>query len=104
MIILSLHLRTRGSSSEEKASIRGTRRVAGDRTPPSVALTRCLFEGLGDITDELEPAFTIRNGTKSTTVVISSWEMAKECFTSNDQALSGRPFTRIDKYLGYNYS
>lgn len=59
--------------------------------------------GLGDNTDGLEPAFTIRNGTKSTTVVISSWEMA-ECFTSNDQPLSGMPFTSKDKYLGYNYS
>lgn len=71
---------------------------------PLFLAPRRLSEALGDIADELGPAFTIRNGTKSTTLVISSWELAKECFTSNDQALSARPFTSQGKYLGYNHA
>ncbi|KAM0951522.1 putative cytochrome P450 [Dioscorea sansibarensis] len=44
---------------------------------------------LGAMADKLGPAFIARLGSRRT-LVISSWEVAKECFTINDKALSSR--------------
>ncbi|XP_039139709.1 cytochrome P450 CYP82D47-like [Dioscorea cayenensis subsp. rotundata] len=45
---------------------------------------------LGEMADKLGPAFMLRLGSRRT-LVISSWEVAKECFTVNDKALASRP-------------
>ncbi|KAG9457095.1 hypothetical protein H6P81_001603 [Aristolochia fimbriata] len=58
---------------------------------------------LGDLADKYGPAFTIWVGIHPT-VVVSSWELAKECFTVNDRALAGRPRTTAGKYLAANYA
>ncbi|RVX14905.1 Cytochrome P450 82A3 [Vitis vinifera] len=47
--------------------------------------------------------FSIRLGLKRA-VVVNSWEMAKECFTTHDLALASRPEVEAAKYLGYNYA
>ncbi|XP_039140564.1 cytochrome P450 CYP82D47-like [Dioscorea cayenensis subsp. rotundata] len=44
---------------------------------------------LSDMADKLGPVFIIWLGSRRT-LVISSWEVAKECFTINDKALSSR--------------
>ncbi|XP_039139715.1 cytochrome P450 CYP82D47-like [Dioscorea cayenensis subsp. rotundata] len=49
-----------------------------------------IFHKLGDMADKLGPAFMLRLGSRRT-LVISSWEVAKECFTINDKALASRP-------------
>ncbi|GLJ27831.1 hypothetical protein SUGI_0546210 [Cryptomeria japonica] len=36
-------------------------------------------------------------------LVVSSSELAKECFTANDKALTSRPRTAAAKHLGYDY-
>ncbi|RVW50426.1 Cytochrome P450 82A4 [Vitis vinifera] len=51
---------------------------------------------LGNMADKYGPVFTIRIGLHRA-VVVSSWEMAKECSTANDQPLraaEGRPSFR----------
>ena len=35
---------------------------------------------------------------------MSSWEVAKDCFTINDKALASRPATVATKLMGYNYA
>ncbi|RVX14941.1 Cytochrome P450 82A3 [Vitis vinifera] len=57
----------------------------------------------GTMADKYGPVFSIRLGLKRA-VVVSSWEMAKECFTTHDLALASRPELVAAKYLGYNYA
>ncbi|KAL5847521.1 hypothetical protein ACOSQ3_011045 [Xanthoceras sorbifolium] len=53
--------------------------------------------------DKYGPAFTIRLGSRNA-IVVSSWEVVKECFTVNDKALASRPTTAAAKHMGYNYA
>ncbi|KAM7518285.1 hypothetical protein LguiB_017247 [Lonicera macranthoides] len=53
--------------------------------------------------DRYGPAFNIRLGSRRA-FVVSSWEVAKECFTANDKALASRPLTVAAKHMGYNYA
>ncbi|KAL6216081.1 hypothetical protein ACLB2K_009308 [Fragaria x ananassa] len=58
---------------------------------------------LGALTHKYGPIFTINIGIHST-LVLSTWEAAKECFTINDSVVSSRPATLVAKHLGYNYA
>ncbi|KAJ9674580.1 hypothetical protein PVL29_023865 [Vitis rotundifolia] len=58
---------------------------------------------LGNMADKYGPVFTIRLGVHRA-LVVSSWEMAKECLTTNDLAASSRPQLLASKHLGYNYA
>ena len=58
---------------------------------------------LGNMADKYGPVFTIRLGVHRA-LVVSSWEMAKECLTTNDQAASSRPELLASKHLGYNHA
>ncbi|KAH7660910.1 Cytochrome P450 E-class group I protein [Dioscorea alata] len=60
-----------------------------------------LYRKLGDMADKLGPAFMIRLGSRRT-LVISSWDVVKECFTINDKAFSFRPITTFTKYTCYD--
>ncbi|KAE8675296.1 Cytochrome P450 82A3 [Hibiscus syriacus] len=62
-----------------------------------------LYRTLGAMADKHGPAFTIRLGSRRA-FVVSSWEVAKECFTINDKALASRPTTVAAKHMGYNYA
>ena len=45
---------------------------------------------LGNMAEKYGPIFTIWLGVHRT-IVVSSWEIAKECFTTNDKAFANRP-------------
>nr|GMD93707.1 cytochrome P450 82C4-like [Ipomoea batatas] len=62
-----------------------------------------LYRTLGAMADKYGPAFNIRLGSRRA-FVVSSWEVAKECFTTNDKALASRPMTVAAKHMGYNYA
>ncbi|XP_021285064.1 cytochrome P450 82C4-like [Herrania umbratica] len=62
-----------------------------------------LYRTLGAMADKYGPAFTIRLGSRCA-FVVSSWELAKDCFTINDKALASRPSTVAAKHMGYNYA
>ncbi|KAK6129035.1 hypothetical protein DH2020_037232 [Rehmannia glutinosa] len=47
------------------------------------------------------PAFTIKLGSQEN-LVVSSWEMAKECFTTHDKVFSNRPKIAATRLLSYN--
>ncbi|XP_035541246.1 methyltetrahydroprotoberberine 14-monooxygenase-like [Juglans regia] len=53
--------------------------------------------------DKHGPIFMLRFGMKRT-LVISSHEAVKECFTTNDRIFATRPMSIRGKYLGYNYA
>ncbi|MFQ6666589.1 hypothetical protein Gotur_032882 [Gossypium turneri] len=58
---------------------------------------------LGNFADAYGPIFTFRLGMHPT-LVVSNWEMAKECFTTNDKAFASRPRTLAAELLGYNFA
>ncbi|KAG9440838.1 hypothetical protein H6P81_021003 [Aristolochia fimbriata] len=62
-----------------------------------------LARTLGDLAEKHGPLITIWVGVHRT-VVVSSSEMAKECFTTNDRVLASRPLMAPGRYLGYNYA
>ncbi|KAL5714257.1 hypothetical protein ACHQM5_016243 [Ranunculus cassubicifolius] len=61
-----------------------------------------LYRVLASMSDKYGPAFTFRIGTRCTILVFSSWEVAKDCFTTNDKILATRPHSIGSKYMGYN--
>ncbi|XP_020229289.1 cytochrome P450 82A4 [Cajanus cajan] len=56
---------------------------------------------LGALADKYGPIFTIKLGVKDA-LIISNWEVAKECFTKNDAVVSSRPKLVAVEHLGYN--
>nr|POE58003.1 cytochrome p450 82a3 [Quercus suber] len=58
---------------------------------------------LGAMADKYGPLFTIKLGLHPA-LVVSSWDIAKECFTINDLAVSSRPNLVAAKHMGYNYA
>ncbi|MED6167390.1 hypothetical protein PIB30_002361 [Stylosanthes scabra] len=62
---------------------------------------KLLFETLCTLAEKYGPAFTIKMGSNKV-LVLSSWEMAKECFTEHDKAFADRPLVTASKLLGYD--
>lgn len=58
---------------------------------------------LGSMVEKYGPIFTIRLGVKRA-VVVSSWKLAKEMFTTYDVAVSSRPKFLAASYMGYDYA
>ncbi|KAF6138888.1 hypothetical protein GIB67_025617 [Kingdonia uniflora] len=59
------------------------------------------FKVLGAMAEKNGPIFKLRFG-MDTTLVISGWEVAKECFTTNDKAFANRPASSAVKYMFYD--
>ncbi|KAK0576762.1 hypothetical protein LWI29_022958 [Acer saccharum] len=53
--------------------------------------------------DKYGPIFTVKMGVHQA-LVVSDWEIAKECLTTNDKVFANRPKTIAIELLGYNYS
>ncbi|KAG9440373.1 hypothetical protein H6P81_020538 [Aristolochia fimbriata] len=62
-----------------------------------------LYRTLGKMVDSYGPAFLLRLGLRRT-LVISRWEVAKECFTTNDKALASRPTSASGDNMSYDYA
>ncbi|ESR45955.1 hypothetical protein CICLE_v10003834mg [Citrus x clementina] len=58
---------------------------------------------LGCMADKYGPIFTIKMGINRA-LVVSNWEMAKECLTTHDKVFASRPKTLAAEILGYNFS
>ena len=61
------------------------------------------YISLGALANKYGPIFSIRIGVHPA-VVVSSWELAKECFTTLDVIVSSRPKFAAAKILGHNYA
>ncbi|KAF6138887.1 hypothetical protein GIB67_025616 [Kingdonia uniflora] len=59
------------------------------------------FKLLATMAEKNGPIFKLRFG-MHTTLVISGWEMARECFTTNDKSFASRPFSTANKYMFYD--
>ncbi|KAK7381349.1 hypothetical protein VNO78_33981 [Psophocarpus tetragonolobus] len=58
---------------------------------------------LGALADKYGPIFTLKLGARKA-LVISNWEIAKECFTTNDIVVSSRPKLVAVEHMGYNHT
>ncbi|KGN59913.1 cytochrome P450 CYP82D47 [Cucumis sativus] len=58
---------------------------------------------LAKMADVYGPIFTFRFGTKRA-LIVSNWEIAKECFTTNDRIFASRPKQLASKLLAYDYA
>ncbi|KAF2286846.1 hypothetical protein GH714_014593 [Hevea brasiliensis] len=58
---------------------------------------------LSNVADKIGPIFTIRMG-MHITLIVSNWETAKECLTTNDKVFATRPKTIFTEIMGYNRS
>ncbi|XP_051136977.1 cytochrome P450 CYP82D47-like [Andrographis paniculata] len=58
---------------------------------------------LSDMADKYGAVFTIRLGAKRG-LIISSWEAAKECLTTNDVVFGNRPKTSAIQHMSYNFA
>lgn len=51
--------------------------------------------------DECGPIYSLKLG-RHQTLIVSGWEIVKECFTVNDRILATRPSISVGKYMGYD--
>lgn len=58
---------------------------------------------LGKMAERYGPIFTVNLGVKKA-LIVSSSEIAKECFTTNDKAFASRPKFMAAEIMGYNYA
>ncbi|KAL7155167.1 hypothetical protein ABFS83_03G057300 [Erythranthe nasuta] len=58
---------------------------------------------LSNLADKYGPIFTIRLGVHRA-LIVSSWEIAKECFTTNDLIFCNRPQTAAIQHMCYNFA
>ncbi|XP_076891037.1 xanthotoxin 5-hydroxylase CYP82C4-like [Bidens hawaiensis] len=56
---------------------------------------------LGKMADDHGPIYSLRLGSQRA-IVVSSWQMVKECFTTNDRNFASRPSMAVSRYMGYN--
>ncbi|XP_071738088.1 xanthotoxin 5-hydroxylase CYP82C4-like [Rutidosis leptorrhynchoides] len=56
---------------------------------------------LGQKADDYGPIYSLRLGSHRA-LVVSSWQMVKECFTTNDRNFASRPNMAVSRYMGYN--
>jgi cytochrome P450 family 82 subfamily G polypeptide 1 len=56
---------------------------------------------LGALADKHGPIYSLKLGVHKL-VVVSSWELVKECLAINDKVLATRPSITGGKYMGYN--
>ncbi|KAJ6400144.1 hypothetical protein OIU84_015737 [Salix udensis] len=101
ILLFSCYLLRRSKSSKTKSAPE-----AGGAWPiighlPLLAGAELPHLRLGALADKYGPIFSIRIG-MTPALVVSSWELAKELFTTNDAIVSSRPKLTSSKILGSN--
>ncbi|KAL3734075.1 hypothetical protein ACJRO7_023429 [Eucalyptus globulus] len=104
LVILSSYVWFRSSSSRKLKTppeVAGAWLIIGHL--PILAKSHLPHKTLASMADEYGPAFTVRLGLFPA-IVVSSSEIAKECYTKHDLAFASRPKLLATEVLGYNYA
>ena len=64
---------------------------------------KLLHRTFGEMADKYGPIFCLRLGLQKV-LVVSSWEAAKECYTTNDKVFATRPRSFAVKIMGYDHA
>ncbi|XP_058773183.1 cytochrome P450 82A1 [Vicia villosa] len=87
------------SHTKEPPTISGSWPLLGHL--PLMRNTQTPHKTLGSLVDKYGPIFTIKLGATNA-LVLSNWELAKECFTKNDIVVSSRPKPVAVELMSYN--
>ncbi|MBA0625618.1 hypothetical protein Godav_003400, partial [Gossypium davidsonii] len=87
------HLKKTAPEAGGAWPIIGHLRLLGGPQPPHISL--------GNLADKYGRIFTIKLGVHRA-LVVSNWEIAKECLTINDKAFATRPKLTSSEHFGYN--
>ncbi|XP_045812369.1 cytochrome P450 82A1-like [Trifolium pratense] len=87
------------SHTKEPPIISGSWPILGHL--PLMRNTQTPHKTLGALVDKYGPIFTIKLGATNA-LVLSNWELAKECFTKNDVVVSSRPKPVAVELMSYN--
>ncbi|KAK7315310.1 hypothetical protein VNO77_33850 [Canavalia gladiata] len=98
-LCLFLFQRSKSSKNKEPPMVAGAWPILGHL--PLLGRSPATHHLLGAIADKYGPIFTIKLGTAKA-LVINNWETAKECFTTNDIAVSYRPNLVACEHMTYN--
>ncbi|KAF8022911.1 hypothetical protein BT93_F0428 [Corymbia citriodora subsp. variegata] len=104
ILVLSIHVWLKSGSSRKLRTppeVAGAWPVIGHL--PLLAKSHLPHRTFASMADEYGPIFTIRLGLFPA-VVVSSSEIAKECFTKHDLTLASRPQLLATEVMGYNYA
>ncbi|KAL4180384.1 hypothetical protein AMTRI_Chr13g124980 [Amborella trichopoda] len=77
----------------------GSRPILGHL--PLLSVSSLPYRLLADLADKYGPVITLRLGWRRT-LIVSGWEAAKDCFTTNDRVFATRPHNPASEYLAYN--
>ncbi|KAF8024313.1 hypothetical protein BT93_F1487 [Corymbia citriodora subsp. variegata] len=69
--------------------------LLGGPVPPHIVL--------GNMADKHGPIFTVKTGIHRA-LIVSSWEIAKQCLTVNDRIFAARPKSVSSEVMAYNYA
>ncbi|RDX66518.1 Cytochrome P450 82A4, partial [Mucuna pruriens] len=70
---------------------------------PLLSASQTPHRTFGALADKYGPIFSIKVGVKKA-LVINNWEVAKECFTTNDVVVSSRPKLVALEHMCYNHT
>ncbi|TYI75588.1 hypothetical protein E1A91_D06G016300v1 [Gossypium mustelinum] len=84
---------TNSKKTAPEAGIIGHLRLLGGSQPPHISLA--------NMADKYGRIFSIKLGVHRA-LVVSNWEIAKECLTINDKAFASRPMLACSEIMGYN--
>ncbi|KAF8022910.1 hypothetical protein BT93_F0427 [Corymbia citriodora subsp. variegata] len=104
ILILSIHVWFKSSSScklKIPPEVAGAWPIIGHLL--ILAKSHLPHKTLASMADKYGPIFTVRLGLFPA-VVVSSSDIAKECYTKHDLALASRPKLLATEVLGYNYA
>lgn len=99
--VLIINAKGKKRNGERPPEPAGGRLIIGHL--PLLAAYKLLHRTLGDMADEYGPIFCLRLGLQKS-LVVSSWEVAKECYTTNDKVLATRPRSFAVKILCYDHT
>ncbi|XP_061352569.1 cytochrome P450 82A3-like [Gastrolobium bilobum] len=98
-LLLCLYHHSKVAHNREAPTVAGAWPILGHL--PLLNSSKTPHRTLGALADKYGPLFTIKLGAKPA-LVLSNWEMAKECFTTNDIAVSSRPKLVAGECMSYN--
>ncbi|KAK7316392.1 hypothetical protein VNO77_35405 [Canavalia gladiata] len=99
-LFLYNHSKLGNGEGKEAPTVEGAWPVLG-HLPLFIGKSQTLHTKLGALADNYGPIFSIKLGAK-TALILSNWEMAKECFTTNDIVVSSRPKLVAVQHMAYN--
>ncbi|RDX91407.1 Cytochrome P450 82A3, partial [Mucuna pruriens] len=103
LILLSLFLYNpfKFVQGKEAPTVAGAWPILGHL--PLLSASQSPHRIFGALADKYGPIFSIKLGVKKA-LVINNWEVAKECFTTNDVVVSSRPRLVAVELMGYDHA